>query len=253
MRIDAQVGFVDRTRFSYPWLANATPHMQRDFSPADLSRILTRNKYEGALAAPLLQDPAEVDWLLEQAQQHIWITGVIGNALEDRWLTHRKFVAVRWRLPDADRSAIEETVSASLAVEFVARPEDAASIDNLVNGLPPGRVVVVPVVGPNWDPAPWQRVARNELISVKVCGLINEAGPDAWKAETYRPFVQRMLEWCGPERLMYGSDWPRCMHTGTWKESLAAFTQALGAQSIETRSRILGENAATIYARKMTY
>jgi predicted TIM-barrel fold metal-dependent hydrolase len=43
------------------------------------------------------------------------------------------------------------------------------------------------------------------------------------------------------------------MHTGTWKESLAAFTQALGAQSMETRSRILGENAAKIYARRMTY
>ena len=81
---------------------------------------------------------------------------------------------------------------------------------------------------------------------VKICGLINSAGA-GWQAATYRPFVQRLLERCGPARLMHASDWPHCMHTGTWKESLAAFTQSLGAQTIEVRSQILGGNAARHY------
>jgi L-fuconolactonase len=85
---------------------------------------------------------------------------------------------------------------------------------------------------------------------VKVCGLINDAGASGWRAETFRPLVQSMLAWFGPDRMIYGSDWPHCMHTGTWKESLAAFTQALGAQTMQVRSKILGENAARWYLEK---
>jgi len=51
----------------------------------------------------------------------------------------------------------------------------------------------------------------------------------------------------GPDRLMFGSDWPVCLLAGTWKEVLAAFTQAVGPLPLEDRSRILGETAARFY------
>jgi L-fuconolactonase len=46
---------------------------------------------------------------------------------------------------------------------------------------------------------------------------------------------------------MYGSDWPSYLPEGTWKEALAAFTQAIGAQTIETREQLLGGTAARFY------
>jgi L-fuconolactonase len=46
---------------------------------------------------------------------------------------------------------------------------------------------------------------------------------------------------------MYGSDWPSYLPVGTWKEALAAFTQAIGAQPIEVRDELLGGTAIRFY------
>ncbi len=62
-----------------------------------------------------------------------------------------------------------------------------------------------------------------------------------------RPYVQHALAAFGPGRLMFGSDWPACLPDATWKASLAAFTQAIGAQPIEVREDLLGGTAARFY------
>jgi len=54
-----------------------------------------------------------------------------------------------------------------------------------------------------------------------------------------RPFVQHALAVFGPERLMFGSEWPLRLPDVTWKESLAAFTQSIGARSLEVREQLL--------------
>jgi L-fuconolactonase len=52
----------------------------------------------------------------------------------------------------------------------------------------------------------------------------------------------------GPGRLMFASNWPFCLEaTDAWKKVLATFTQALGAQTMEVRAKILGETAARVY------
>jgi len=77
--------------------------------------------------------------------------------------------------------------------------------------------------------------------------MITEAHPAKWSAEDLRPYVQHVLGLFGPDRLMFGSDWPVCLLAGSWKEVLAAFTQALGAQSIPSREKILGDTAQRFY------
>jgi L-fuconolactonase len=62
-----------------------------------------------------------------------------------------------------------------------------------------------------------------------------------------RPYVRRALALFGPARLMFGSDWPTGLPGYTWKTNLAAFTQAIGAQTIEVREQLLGGTAARVY------
>ena len=67
------------------------------------------------------------------------------------------------------------------------------------------------------------------------------------RAAPIRPFVQHALAVFGPRRLMFGSEWPVRLPDVTWKESLAAFTQSIGAHSMEEREQLLGGTAAEFY------
>ena len=84
-------------------------------------------------------------------------------------------------------------------------------------------------------------------VYCKLSGMITEADPKLRMADQLRPYVSHVMRIFGPDRLMFGSDWPVCMLAGTWKEALAAFTQSIGAQPIEVREKLLGETAQRFY------
>jgi predicted TIM-barrel fold metal-dependent hydrolase len=191
MRIDACVSFCDRSRFHYPWMASAPAHMQRDFTPEDLWRILSRNRFEGAVVRPALGTGEEREWLQELEARHPWILAVAGPR------------------PDiVETGGFDETPEADLIA--------AAGVPSL---------------------------------SILIRGATLASAPEL------KRFVPKCLSLFGAARIMWGSRWPFCMDLGNgeigiWKESLAAFTQALGAQSRETREWILGGTAARIYTAR---
>ena len=88
--------------------------------------------------------------------------------------------------------------------------------------------------------------AQHPNLFAKISGLITDA-PTQWKAAEFQPAVRAALAAFGPERVMYGSDWPSYLPVGTWKEALAAFTQAIGPQTLETREHLLGGTARRFY------
>ena len=92
-----------------------------------------------------------------------------------------------------------------------------------------------------------EAAARLPQVFCKISGLLTEVEQLPWSAAPLRPFVQHALALFGPERLMFGSEWPVRLPDVTWKESLAAFTQALGAHSMEVREQLLGETARRFY------
>jgi L-fuconolactonase len=89
-------------------------------------------------------------------------------------------------------------------------------------------------------------VARHPNVFAKISGLITKA-PTQWKASEFQPAVLAVLAAFGAERVMYGSDWPSYLPVGTWKEALAAFTQAIGPQTLDTREQLLGGTARRFY------
>ena len=88
--------------------------------------------------------------------------------------------------------------------------------------------------------------ADHPNLFAKVSGLITGV-PGQWKAAQFQAPVRAALAAFGPERVMYGSDWPSYLPEGTWKEALAAFTQSIGAQTMETREQLLGGTARRFY------
>jgi L-fuconolactonase len=84
-------------------------------------------------------------------------------------------------------------------------------------------------------------------VWVKVSGMIEEADWQAWRPDDLRPYVDRVLEWFGPRRLMFGSNWPVCLLAGSYAQVLDALSGLLAGLADDERAMILGGNAVAAY------
>jgi L-fuconolactonase len=116
----------------------------------------------------------------------------------------------------------------SFVVDHIAKPRIAAGPD------------------PEWEEG-MRPLADLENVTVKVSGMVTEAEWKSWKPADLAPFVQSVKGWFGPERLLFGSDWPVCLVAAEYSRVLSALLEALGDVTAGEREAILGENARRIY------
>jgi L-fuconolactonase len=273
MRIDAHQHFWEPGRFPYPWMPPAPSPLRRPFLPAELGEILARNRFDGCVTVQASTVDGEGDWLLALAARHDFILGVVAwvelaaanlPRRLDELQRHPKFKGVRhpvhdepddrWLLSPEVISGLRELARRDIPYDLLLRPQHLFVVFELAERIPNLRMVIDHIAKPRiaeghlegWA-GDMERIAAIPQVSVKLSGMITEAHPGNWNAEHLRPFVQHVLGLFGPDRLMFGSDWPPCLQAGSWKEVLAAFTQAVGPLSLEDRSRILGETAVRFY------
>jgi L-fuconolactonase len=53
----------------------------------------------------------------------------------------------------------------------------------------------------------WRRFALSNTSICKISGIVTEDG-DGWTLDRLRPYVDAVIDIFGPDRLMFGSDWP---------------------------------------------
>ncbi|MEU2779062.1 amidohydrolase family protein [Streptomyces sp. NPDC007162] len=97
----------------------------------------------------------------------------------------------------------------------------------------------------------WMRKVRelagHPQVRCKVSGLITEADHDRWTLDDIRPVWDTLLAAFGPERLMFGSDWPVCVLAGGWARWAAAAEQLLDDCSPQERRAVLCDAATAFY------
>jgi L-fuconolactonase len=86
-------------------------------------------------------------------------------------------------------------------------------------------------------------LAKRPNVTAKLSGLVTEADWRHWTPNDLRPFVQTALELFGPDRLMFGSDWPVCELAATYTRVKDALTEVLG----RTDPDVFGGTAARTY------
>ncbi len=273
MRIDAHQHFWDLSRFDYSWMPPGPSVLRQTFLPDRLERILKRNKFEGSVLVQANTLLAETNWLLDLAAANDFIRGVVGwvdltdprlGDVLDTLQRSPKFKGVRhpvhdepddnWLLRPAVLAGLAELARRGLPYDLLLRPRHLPLVPQIAERIPDLRLVIDHIAKPLIAAQvmePWARdieaAAALPQVYCKVSGMITEAGTP-WKAESLRPYVDYVMKIFGPDRLMFGSDWPVCfLAGGTWKETLAAFTQSIGAQSIETREKLLGGTAQKFY------
>ena len=157
-------------------------------------------------------------------------------------------------LADVTANLAEELAGRAIPLDLEMRVPDFPALLSLAGRLPDLRIVIDHLARPEYGHGPgedWrcgmESAARLPNVFCKISGLLTEVAHLPWSAAPIRPFVQHALAVFGPSRLMFGSEWPARLPDVTWKESLAAFTQSIGAQSIEIREQLLGGTAAAFY------
>ncbi|MEP6717452.1 MAG: amidohydrolase family protein [Terriglobia bacterium] len=276
MRIDAHQHFWDIGRLDYPWMPPGESTLRRNYLPADLAPILARQNFDGCVVVQANVLMAETWWLLELARQHEFIRGVVawvdltdpdvGRTL-DECQRHEKFCGVRhivhdepdlrWLLRDDVLRGLRELARRDIPYDLLLRPSHLPLIPELAERVPGLRMVIDHIAKPliaAHEMEPWARdmetVAQIPGMHCKLSGMITEAEHRNWTAGDLTPYVRHVLKLFPPERLMFGSDWPVCLLAGTWKQVLAAFTQACGPIPQTARNKIVGETAQNFYGLK---
>ncbi|MFB7671214.1 amidohydrolase family protein [Kitasatospora purpeofusca] len=100
-------------------------------------------------------------------------------------------------------------------------------------------------------PADWERkvrvLAASPHVRCKVSGLITEADHRTWTIDDIRPVWHVLLDAFGPERLMFGSDWPVCVLAGGWNRWAATVEELLDGCSAREQQAVLSGTATSFY------
>jgi L-fuconolactonase len=247
--------------------------LRRTFLPSDLAPILETHRFEGSVAVQAHHSLEEARWLLELAGENSFIKGVVawvdltdpqvGCALDElqrdphfkgvRHLAHDE-PDPRWLLREDVLRGLGELERRGIPYDLLLRPMHLPVVPVLVEKLPDLRMVIDHIAKPSIATGEfddWARmmeaVCKTPTLYCKLSGMITEAAWHNWSASDLRPYVSFVLQGFGAERSMFGSDWPVCLLAGTWKEVLAACTQAMGPQAMEAREQILGGTATEFY------
>jgi L-fuconolactonase len=213
--------------------------------PEHLQAILARNRFDGAILVGQYSDlPADCPRIAG-------LVVPIGRLAEH--LGHPKLRGVCCLLSDGIPAGLDELARRGIPLDLELEPVQLPLVQRIAERAPTLRIAIDHLARPSFDSGPtteWLRgmeaAARLPNVFCKVSGLLT-GQRTPWAAARLRPFVQHVLSVFGPGRLMFGSEWPACLPAAMWKETLAAFTQSIGARTIEVREQLLGGTAASFY------
>jgi L-fucono-1,5-lactonase len=270
-RVDAHQHFWRLARGDYGWLTPALAPIYRDFTPADLEPLLALTGIDSTVLVQAAPTVAETRFLLDLAATTPPVAGVVGwapldaadapdvvadLARDSRLKALRPMIHdipdVDWMLKPALSPALHAIERADLAFDALVRPSHLPNLRRLLDRHPDLRVVIdhaaKPEIGGPMEP--WAMhmagLARDTGAWVKLSGLVTEDGA-SWSVERLRPYVDHLLRHFGPERLLFGSDWPVVTLRATYAEWVAAAGALLVELERDARDRVLGLNAIACY------
>ncbi|MFC4171969.1 amidohydrolase family protein [Microvirga sp. GCM10011540] len=260
-----------------PWFDWPTPDLAaiyRDYAPADLAPEIEAAGVSGTVLVQAAPHLAETHYLLDIAQRTPFVGAVVGWVdLErsdqvdelNRLAEHPKFRGIRPMLqaiPDTEwmlRPDLEPCLTAAeelgLTFDALVKPPHLEALAAFADRYPNLPIVVDHGAKPeiargadgfrDWAPQ-IAALARRPQVFCKLSGLLTEAG-DRTADDDLRPFAEHLIETFGPERLMWGSDWPVLDLAAPYAQWFATVQRFVAPLSDGEQSSILGETARRFY------
>lgn len=271
MRIDAHQHYWCIGRNGHEWPMPDLAAIHRDFVPPDLDR---EREALGIARTVLVQsqpNDADTDWLCDLAAHTSSIGAVVGwvdmkapgaagriGELAGR----RKLRGLRpmlqnlpadWILDPAAGPALAAMEAHGLVLDALIRPEHIGAIRQVATIYPGLNIVVDHAAKPHIADGlrePWAAeiaaLAEMPQLLCKISGLPTEARL-SWKDDDLRFYVEHLIACFGPERLLWGSDWPVLLLAGDYRGWFDCVDRLTARLTAAERAAIFGGNAARIY------
>jgi L-fuconolactonase len=277
MNIDSHQHFWSYSASEYPWIGEGMERLARDYLPQDLEAPAAAAGIGGTIAVQARQTLEETHWLLGLAERHRLIRGVVGwvdlrsGDVQDQLRTLAPldtFVGVRHVVqdePDPRFLLGEDFVRGlghlrpfELTYDLLLYPPQLPAAVELARLLPEQPFVLDHLAKPRiatWakqaEMETWRQdiesLARHENVCCKLSGLVTEAAWRRWQPADFIPYLDLALMAFGPDRLMFGSDWPVCLLSGDYAEVSGIVRDFCGRLSVSEQASIWGGTATRFY------
>lgn len=276
MRIDAHQHFWRYDPVRDDWITEEMSALQRDFLPEHLETELAEQGIDGSVAVQADQSEDETCFLLQLAERHPFVVGVVGWVdlrAADLWsrLEHfsqsERFCGVRHIAqaePDdfLERENVVRGIGLlgdfDLTYDILVYPQQLPAVLSLVERLPAQRFVVDHLAKPrirDGELEPWaaqmRELASHPNVWCKVSGLVTEADWSRWHPEDIHPYLDVVFDAFGPERAMFGSDWPVCLLAASYRRVAQLIDDYAACLSAAARDKLFGGNALRFYQLKV--
>lgn len=277
MVVDSHHHFWDPSRRDYPWMGDELAAIRKRFGPEELAPLLAEAGVDRTIVVQTISSLDETREFLATANANDFIAGVVGwvdltapsvgqTLAELRAGAGGNFLVgirhqvhdepdPRWLLRDDVRRGIAAVGEAGLAYDLLVKTRELPAAVELVNEFPSMTFVLDHIAKPRIAAGPrdesWETamapLANCPNVYCKLSGMVTEANWTNWSAADLMPYVRRVLDWYGPERCMFGSDWPVCLLAADYQRVVDTLKLTIEDLNPKARAGVLGENVERAY------
>jgi len=275
MKIDSHQHFWKYDAEQYGWMGRDMDILKKDYLPDDLFSIIQNTGVEGTVAVQARQNLEETNWLLELAAKHSFIQAVVGwvdlcaadvDTQLTKFSTFKKFAGVRHVLHDEPDDGfmlkedflegISKLNNYNLTYDLLLFPRHLSIACKMVEKYPEQRFVLDHMAKPMIKTGVFQQwsgdmkhLGEFPNVYCKVSGMVTENHWEKWSNSDFDPYLDKVFEVFGWERIMYGSDWPVCTLAAGYDQVYQIVFNYLKRSGLSSQAvdAILGGNALKFY------
>lgn len=257
---------------AYPWIEDNMMALQKDHLLEELKTEAHNHGVRQTVAVQARTIEEESTFLLDLASQSDLITGVVGwldlsaSHLDEKLSQlkqNKKFKGLRevcqgeadgFMLRKDFLNGLKTLFKHDCSYDILIFEHQLAEAIEMVDRFPNERFVLDHLAKPkikNNETEPWaaqlKALSERENVFCKISGMVTEADLLHWKPEHLTPYMDIALNCFGPQRLMFGSDWPVCQLGASYQQWLSTFNIWLNQLNSSEQASIAHQNAINFY------
>ena len=271
--IDAHQHFWKKELFANLNLPPKMDILVNDYSPEDLKPLLDQVGVSQTVLVQTYSSLQNTYDFLEIADRHHWVGAVVGwvdladpdiSLVLDSLHKYSKLKGLRHQWEDEPDPAwimrpevlrgLKQVAKHKFSYDLLAKPPNWKYITRVAEAVPDLPLVIDHIAKPNialkqfkdWDET-MTLAAKFPQIMLKLSGMVGEAYWHNWKPKDLKPYIDRGIQLFGPDRVMFGSDWPVCLLAGSYSQVFDAVQECLAGYDEADCKKLFYDNAKKFY------